>query len=216
MSIEQAMTRREKQQRTRKSLLRAAAKLFCKRGLEGASIDEVAQAAGYTKGAFYANFKSKEELFLVMLDERFAEELERLDRALAGTQEPQEEARAAAVDFVHAATDQDWPKLYFQFVAHAARNEEFRQELATRHRAMRARLSEILERWKRGTGHASPVPIEQVTAMMSFMADGFLVDRIVEPELSEELYATMVGVFLRGLEAMAVEQESSASPDRAA
>src|SRR5438067_2640487 len=116
MSIE-TLTRREKQQRTRKSLLKAAAQVFCKRGLEGASIDEVAQAAGYTKGAFYANFKSKEELFLVMLDERFAEELERLDKALAGTQEPQEEARAAAVDFVHVATDQDWPKLYFQFVA---------------------------------------------------------------------------------------------------
>ena len=211
MSV-QSLTRREKQQQTRKSLLRAAAKLFCKRGLEGASIDEVAQSAGYTKGAFYANFKSKDELFLVMLDERFAEELDRLDRALAGTQEPGEEARAAAVDFVHVATDQDWPKLYFQFVARAARNEDFRQELATRHRAMRARLSEILERWKKRTGKQPPIPIEQITAMMSFMADGFLADRIVEPELSEDLYATMVGVFLRGLEAMAIDAEAAAAP----
>src|SRR5881227_2798062 len=103
MSV-QSLTRREKQQRTRRSLLGAAAKLFCKRGLEGASIDEVAQAAGYTKGAFYANFKSKEELFLVMLDERFSSELERLDRALAGTQEPLQEAEAAAADFIHFAS----------------------------------------------------------------------------------------------------------------
>jgi AcrR family transcriptional regulator len=208
----ETLTRREKQQQTRKALLRAAAKLFCRRGLDGASVDEVAQAAGYTKGAFYANFKSKEELFLVMLDARFAEELERLDKALAGTQEPQEEARAAAVDFVHSAEDQDWPKLYFQFVAHAARNEEFRQELATRHKAMRARLAEIFERWKAANGKQPWVPMEQVAAMMSFMADGFLVDRIVEPELSEELYATMVGVFLRGLEAMAQDAESGAEP----
>jgi AcrR family transcriptional regulator len=210
MSV-QSLTRREKQQQTRKSLLRAAAKLFCRRGLEGASIDEVAQVAGYTKGAFYANFKSKEELFLVMLDERFAEELDRLDRALAGTQEPGEEARAAAVDFVHVASDQDWPKLYFQFVARAARDEDFREELATRHRAMRARLSEILERWKKRTGKQPPIPIEQITAMMSFMADGFLADRIVEPELSEDLYATMVGVFLRGLEAMAIDAEAASA-----
>ena len=154
----ETLTRREKQQRTRKSLLGAAAKLFCKRGLEGASIDEVAQAAGYTKGAFYANFKSKEELFLVMLDERFASELDRLDRALAGTQQPEDEARAAAIDFVHFAGDEDWPKLYFQFVARAARNDDFREELATRHRAMRAQMSEILERWKRGTGHQPPIP----------------------------------------------------------
>ena len=204
------LTRREKQQRTRDALLQAAARLFCKRGLDGASIDELAQEAGYTKGAFYANFKSKEELFLVMLDERFAEELERIDQALAGTQEPEAEARAAATDFIHFAGDEDWPRLYIQFVAHAARNEDFREELATRHRAMRARLGEILERWKQGTGHEPPVPIEQITAMMSFMADGFLTDRLIQPELSEELYPTMVGVFLRGLAAIAEEQETSA------
>ena len=203
-----ALTRREKQQRTRKSLLKAAAQLFCKRGLEGASIDEVAQAAGYTKGAFYANFKSKEELFLVMLDERFATELERLDQALAGRQEPGEEARAAAADFIHFAGDEDWPKLYFQFVAHAARDEDFRQELATRHRAMRGRLAEILKRWKEGSGKVPPIPVEQLTAMMSFMADGFLVDRIVEPDLSEDLYTTMMAVFLRGLKALADDAEA--------
>jgi AcrR family transcriptional regulator len=208
---EQALTRREKQQRTRKSLLDAAAGLFCKRGLEGTSIDDVALAAGYTKGAFYANFKSKEELFLVMLDERFARELERLDRALAGTDEPHAEARAAAEDFIHFASDDDWPRLYFQFVAHAARDEDFRQELATRHHAMRDRLTVVFKRWKDTTGAGlPPLPVEQVTAMLFFMADGFLVDRMIEPGLSEDLYATMVGVFLRGLEAMSAEQAAAA------
>jgi AcrR family transcriptional regulator len=205
------LTRREKQQQTRKALLGAAATLFCQRGLDGASIDEVAQAAGYTKGAFYANFKSKEELFLVMLDERFANQLERLEKALTGTQQPQDEARAAALDCIHFSGDEDWPNLYFQFVAHAARNEEFREELATRHRTMRAQMSEILERWKRGTGHEPPLPMEEITAMLSFMADGFLVDRIVEPDLSDDLYASMMTVFLRGLKAIAIEREEAAA-----
>jgi AcrR family transcriptional regulator len=208
--MSQTMTRREKQQQTRKSLLEAAAQLFCRHGLEGASVDEVAQAAGYTKGAFYANFKSKEELFLVMLDERFAEELERLDHALAGTQEPNEEARAAAADFIHFASDDDWPKLYFQFVVQATRDEEFRQELATRLVAMRKRLGEIFKRWIEASGHHQALPIDQVTAMLCFMADGFLTDRIVEPELDEDLYTTMVGVFLRGLQAIAEEQGKGA------
>jgi AcrR family transcriptional regulator len=206
MSAGETLTRREKQQRTRKALLEAAAKLFCQRGLEGASVDEVAQAAGYTKGAFYANFKSKEELFLVMLDEHFAQELERLDRALAGTQERQEEARAAAADFIHAASRDEWPSLYFQFVAYAAQNEEFRQELATRLKAMRERLAEVFARWEEGFGVVPALPYDQITAMVCFMADGFLVDRIVEPDLSEDLYTTMVGVFLRGLQALADEQ----------
>ena len=208
MSTE-ALTRREKQQRTRKSLLHAAARIFCKRGLEGASIDEVAQAAGYTKGAFYANFKSKEELFLVMLDERFSEELERLDRVLAGAHEPQEEALAAAADFIHFATDEEWQRLSFQFLAYAARNEEFRQELATRQKAMRQRVAKVFERWKKGFGVEPALPIEDITAMTFFMSDGFLVGRIIEPGLREELYTTMVGVFLRGLQAMAAEQQSA-------
>src|SRR4030088_3479843 len=97
------LTRREKQERTRASLLKAAAALFCRHGLEGTSVDQIAQAAGFTKGAFYANFKSKEELFLVMLDERFANELARIDQALSGAQEPHAEARAAAADFIHFA-----------------------------------------------------------------------------------------------------------------
>ena len=202
----QTLTRREKQQRTRKSLLEAAVNLFCQRGLEGASVDDVAQAAGYTKGAFYANFKSKEELFLVMLDERFSRELERLDAALAGTHEASEEAQAAATDFIHFAGDDDWPRLYFQFVAHAARDEEFRQELATRLHAMRERVAEIIHRWKAGYGVAPPLPVEDVTAMICFMADGFLVDRMIEPELSEDMYPTMVSIFLRGLQAIAAER----------
>jgi AcrR family transcriptional regulator len=207
------LTRREKQQHTRSSLLKAAAKLFCQEGLEGTSVDQVAQAAGYTKGAFYANFKSKEELFLVMLDERFAQEFERLDRALAGTEEPLQEAEAAATDFIHFASDEQWPRLYFQFVAHAVRDEEFRQELATRHQAMRERLTELFCRWRDGVGYVPPIPLEDVTAMFSFMADGFLVDQMIDPAFSEKLYATMVGVFLRGLKAMASEHEDSSSQE---
>jgi AcrR family transcriptional regulator len=209
MRRRRGLSRAEKQERTRGALLHAASKLFCKRGLEGTSIDEVAEAAGYTKGAFYANFKSKEELFLVMLDERFSTELERLDRALAGTDDPDTEARLAAAEFIHFASDDDWPRLYFQFAAHAARNEEFRQELATRQQAMRERLVTVYERWINEFGVDPPLPIAEIAAMTYFMADGFLVDRLIEPGLDEDLYPTMLAVFLRGLAAMAAGWEPS-------
>jgi AcrR family transcriptional regulator len=201
-------TRAEKQAKTRSSLLKAAAKVFCRHGLEGASIDEVSAEAGYTKGAFYANFKSKEELFLVMLDERFAEQLDRLDRTLSGAEEPGEEARHAAEEFVQGLEpDLEWRKLYFEFVAYAARNDEFRQELATRHRALRKRLAEIYRRWSADFPAAPPVPIEDVAAMTDFMADGFLLDKLIDPELDDELYAAMLAIFFRGLQAMALGWE---------
>ena len=203
-------TRRQKQAETRSSLLRSAAKLFCRHGLEGASVDDVAQDAGFTKGAFYSNFKSKEELFLVMMDEKFSAELERVDRLLAGTGEARDEANAAAEDFVrYIDSDPEWPRLYFEFVAYAARNEEFRQELATRHRALRARLAEVFERWSADFPARPDIPIADIAAMTDFMADGFLLDRLVDPELDERLYATMLGIFFRGLQAMALGWEPS-------
>lgn len=211
MSTTQTLSRRQKQQLTRQALLEAAAALFRERGLEGASVDEIAQAAGYTKGAFYANFKSKEELFLVMLDERFSEKLGRIDRLLAGIDEPQAEAAAAAADFIHGATDQEWQRMSFQFLAYALRNEGFRQELATRQRAMRERTAKVFARWKEQSSSAAfPLPVESITAMTFFMADGFLAGRIIEPDLPEELYTAMVGVFLRGLQGLAQDREAQA------
>ena len=203
-------TRRQKQAETRSSLLRSASKLFCRHGLEGASVEEVAQDAGYTKGAFYSNFKSKEELFLVMLDEKFGAELERIDHELAGTGEPGDEARRAAVDFMqYVHRDPEWPRLYFEFVAYAARSEGFREELATRQRGLRSRLAEVYRRWASSFPAEPPIPIEDITAMTFFMADGFIQNKLVDPELDEELYPAMLAVFFRGLQAMAVGWEPS-------
>ena len=200
------LTRREKQQRTRRCLLDAAAKLFCKRGLEGTSIDEVAAEAGYTKGAFYANFSSKEELFLVMLEEQFACELERLDEMLDSGDDPYEAARAAAADFIHFAGGQGWPRMYFQFAAHAARDDKFRRELAARQKEMRERIAQVFERWADGLGFEPPLPVADIAAMTYFMSDGFLLDRLIDPRIRDDLYPAMLAVFLRGLEAMAAER----------
>ena len=203
-----AKTRRQKQAETRSSLLRSAAKLFCRHGLEGASVEDVSQDAGYTKGAFYSNFKSKEELFLVMLDEKFGRELERIDELLAGTGEPGDEARDAAADFAsYIRSDPEWPRLYFEFVAYAARNDDFRQELATRHRALRGRLTEIYRRWSAGFPTEPPIPIEDIAAMTDFMGDGFILDKLVDPDLDDDLYATMLAIFFRGLQATALGWE---------
>ena len=211
-----ALTRRQKQEETRSSLLRSAAKLFCRHGLDGASVEDVAQDAGYTKGAFYSNFKSKEELFLVMLDERFAEQLDRIDKRLVHDEEPDEEARHAAQEFIQSFRgEEEWKRLYLEFVAYAMRNDEFRQELATRHRSLRARLTEIYRRWAADFPEP-PIPFEDIAAMTDFMADGFLLGRLIDTDLDEDLYATMLAIFFRGLQAMSVGWEPEPEPASAA
>lgn len=200
-----ALTRKEKQAKTRSALLKSAAKLICSKGITEASIDDVATDAGYTKGAFYANFKSKEELFLVMLDQRYADELERLEAGLPGEGAPAEEVRESAEDFIRFVwSDPQWPRLYFEFVTYAARNPEFRQELATRDRAMREGVAEIIRNWAADLPGEPPFPYEDLAMMLFCMADGFLMAQLKEPELGEELYGTMMATFFRGVGASAL------------
>jgi AcrR family transcriptional regulator len=204
-----ALTRKEKQAKTRSALLRSAAKLICRKGIGEASVEDISTDAGYTKGAFYANFKSKEEMFLVMLDERYAAELERLEAHLPGEGAPAEEVRASAEDFLRfIRADPDWPRLYFEFVVYAARNPEFRDELATRNRAMRQRIARVIENWRRNWGADvdvdPPFPFEDIAQMLFCMADGFLIAQLVEPEIDETLYATMNATLFRGIAATAL------------
>jgi AcrR family transcriptional regulator len=204
-----ALTRKEKQAKTRSALLRSAATLICRKGIGEASVEDISTDAGYTKGAFYANFKSKEEMFLVMLDERYAAELERLEAHLPGEGAPAEEVRASAEDFLRfIRADPDWPRLYFEFVVYAARNPEFRDELATRNRAMRERIARVIENWRRNWGADldvdPPFPFEDIAQMLFCMADGFLIAQLIEPEIDETLYATMNATLFRGIAATAL------------
>jgi AcrR family transcriptional regulator len=205
------ITRKEKQARTRAKLMRSAGKLFCRRGLEQASVDEIAQDAGYTKGAFYSNFKSKEELFLAMLDEKFGEEIERIEAALRTDETPDEAARHAGEDLIRfMRSDPEWERLYLEFVAYAARNDEFRQELLTRCRAMDERLGEVYRRWSERIGIHHPIPMEDITRMTSIMTEGFLVRQQIDPELDDELFGTMVAAFMLGLREMWRAQDPEA------
>ncbi len=172
--------------------------------MQGASIDQIAARAGYTKGAFYANFESKEHMFLVILEEKFDAELTRLEAALQGSGEPEDEARRAAEEFItNIDRDPEWPRLYQEFAAYAARNEAFRAEFAARQRGLRARMADVFARWAAAVDVKPALPHADVAAMTFFMADGFLLDRIIDPGLDDGLYTTMCEVFLRGLAAMA-------------
>jgi AcrR family transcriptional regulator len=199
-------SRKETQAHTRACLLEAAAKVFTRRGLERASVEEVSEEAGFTKGAFYANFKSKQELFLAMLDERFAAKLERLEADLAGEDDdPGEEARRAAED-IALHSDPEWAKLFFEFTAYAAKDEDFRQEFATRYRALQERMTEIIRRWSADFPEP-PLSLEDITLMTCCMANGFMMEKLIEPELPEELSGMMQLVFFRGLQALSVGWE---------
>jgi AcrR family transcriptional regulator len=202
--VTRRLTRKERQAETRKRLLRSAVRVFARCGMHQASIDDVARDAGYTKGAFYANFASKEDLFLAMLDERFADRAAQIERVAAGEQAVEQRARAAGEDFErYLAADPEWQRLFFEFAAHAARDESFRLALLERYRGLRARIAGVFASQGEELGPAPFVSPEQAAVMTFAMANGFALERLLEPDaVDPETFATMLVIFFAGLRAL--------------
>ena len=132
------LTREQRRQQTRARLLDAAGQVFARRGFHAATVDEVADAAGYTKGAVYSNFTSKDELFLALLDQRLAAQLQQVEalyaiesseELLAAMRGRTEQEFAAARDFgvlmvefsLYAMRDPATIDAVFKALAHPSR-----------------------------------------------------------------------------------------------
>jgi AcrR family transcriptional regulator len=126
----QPLTPERRRQQTREHLLAAAAEVFGERGFHGASLDEVAAVAGFTKGAVYSNFKSKEDLFLALFKANYEREMQALRTTLDSEVPP--ESRIS--DFVSLIRDEtrrtrNMGLLYQEFLLYAARNPTAREQL---------------------------------------------------------------------------------------
>lgn len=207
-------TRKERQARTRELLMESAAAVAARRGIDRASLEEVAERAGFTKGAVYANFSNKEELFLAMLDAHFDARLAEIERILSTEADPDEQAREAAEGMMRMmAAEPEWHRLFFEFAVHAARNEGFRAQLVERYRGLRERLADLLARRAERLGIEPAVPADQIAAMAFAMANGVALERLLEPEaVPDTLFAEMIATFFTGLRARAVAPPPPAGP----
>jgi AcrR family transcriptional regulator len=207
-------TRKERQARTRELLMDSAAAVASRRGIERASLDEVAERAGFTKGAVYANFANKDQLFLAMLDAHFDARLAELDRILSTEADPDEQAREAAEGLMRMlAAQPEWHRLFFEFALYAARNEGFRTQLVERYRSLRGRLAELLARRAERLGIEPVVPPDQIAAMTFAMANGVAMERLLEPEaVPDTLMGEMMATFFTGLRARAGAPQPPAGP----
>jgi AcrR family transcriptional regulator len=180
----------------------AAAEVGARRGLAGASLDEVAQTAGFTKGAVYANFASKEALFLAVLDERFEARMTQIEEVLRSGADPGTQAREAGAEFSRAlAADPDWQRLFFEFAVHAARDEPFRIELVARYRALRERIAAALQRRLDEAGARSAISTADMALMTFAMTNGVALEALLEPDVvPDDLLGRMFALLAVGLE----------------
>jgi AcrR family transcriptional regulator len=147
MALEPLTPERRRQQ-TRDYLLEAAARVFAERGFHGASLDEVAAAAGFTKGAVYSNFKNKEDLFLALLEANQQREMDALHATIDASDVPPE---ARLSDFAHLIGNQstelgeNWTILYQEFSLYAMRNAAAREKLARFEAVTIEKVAELIE-----------------------------------------------------------------------
>jgi AcrR family transcriptional regulator len=119
------LTREESQARTRARLLESAVRVVATEGYEGASIDKIAEAAGYSKGAFYSNFSSKEELFLELLESHASQDVIEIGRLLDGVSDPVEIIVRICAWADERASDPTWGLLALELFRRARREATF-------------------------------------------------------------------------------------------
>jgi AcrR family transcriptional regulator len=168
---------------TCEKLFEAAARVFEEQGIGGASIEAIAAAAGFTRGAFYSNFKSKDELIIAMLEDHVAQSIRRNLDLLA--------KHKNLDDFIDALKTMDRsgqdplgrsPLLHMEMILFVARAEKRRPELAKRLRARRKLITEIVETASRNSGKTRPLNPTWTGAILLALEDGFRLHRLIDPE----------------------------------
>jgi AcrR family transcriptional regulator len=138
------MTRAEAKARTRALLLEAAARTFARKGFAGASVEEIAETAGFSIGALYSNFGSKDQLFVELLSERAAGRVAEAARILGGDANPDPVHALGQLLVSVADKDADFALLQAEFWLYAMRNPGVLETLATQNRETREALTGLI------------------------------------------------------------------------
>ncbi|MGW9433151.1 TetR/AcrR family transcriptional regulator [Streptomyces decoyicus] len=176
-------TRAEAKARTRQLLLDAAARTYARKGFAGASVEEIAEAAGFSIGAVYSNFGSKERLFVELLRERASEHVSRATRivadAQAGVDDP---APALGRLLAHVADDDpDFAPLQAEFWLYAVRNPQLMETLAEQLRGPRAEMEGLMSTALEHIGARESVSAEAVATITMALFQGLVRQRRIDP-----------------------------------
>ena len=194
------LTRDERKAETRERLLDSAASVFARRGYHGASVDEVAEQAGFSTGALYSNFDGKEDLFLAVLQRQIARQTRELSDTVAERPTVEERARGGADEWMRfLEREPELVLLFMEFWAYAVRNPEVRPRFAARYADVRTAVSRIIEDGARDLGVELALPADQLAIAIDALGDGFALQKLADPDaVPNELFGTILALLLNG------------------
>jgi AcrR family transcriptional regulator len=205
-------TPERRRQLTRDTLIDAAATVFARRGFHGASLEEIAETAGFTRGAIYKNFTDKEELFLAVW-ERFNQRALSEFAELLGSGSPELEGvsiSAIAEKWRKTQTaDPDFFAIGLEFKLYLLRNPDARDRVTARQHEGAHRVAEFMQQRAAAAGAKLPMPAEDLANIFLITSDGFTMASLTEPELAR-LYEPFLELMIRGM--VVLEDEVTNAP----
>jgi AcrR family transcriptional regulator len=205
--------RAEKNALTTAALLEAAAQTFAERGYEAATMDEIAERIGLSKGALYYRYRTKEDLFLALLDQRCAAYLAELERPLEADVDPRAGWSAFANQFLEVIREGSWPRLFFEFVSYSSRSPRAHRELATRIRRLRKAIERRVQEQADRAGTELPITAADVALAISALGNGLALERLADRRsVPDRAFTELPGLIIGGI---AVRAQSSPAAARA-
>jgi len=201
VGMEKRLTRAEKRELTYEGLISAADRLFTERGFHATSVDEIAFEAGYTKGAVYSNFESKEDLFFAVYERRAERAVAEIEQVLRENEPLAGLELLASGAALRRGRDDGWLAVFFEFWAHVVRNPSLRKRFARIHARATEPMNATVERFAEERGITMPVKARRLNVAMNAMVTGLSLERLTQPDVADVgLGARMVRLVLEDLE----------------
>jgi len=196
------LTRDEKKAQTRAQLLDAADRVFRTKGFFAASLDDVADEAGYSKGAVYSNFDSKEDLFIALVEQLSDEQGTALAASVERDLPVASQAREAGDRFVRENWLTDLNPADLEFRVCVARNPELRDRMKPRIRAMHAAIAALIKQGSKARGTTLTMPADRLAVLVTALTTGLSLERMQDPEsVPDDLYGEALAIVFAAAEA---------------
>ncbi|WP_428341809.1 TetR/AcrR family transcriptional regulator [Mycobacterium sp.] len=190
----------------RDRILEAASKVFAAEGFAGATIDAIGHAAGFTKGAVYSNFDTKDELFLALLDREFEIRGEQIATALESGGDPAATAQTLSHSVLDSVHDHaDYYVLFVEYWLRAVRDPELRERLIARRHAAAAEQAENFV--DSVAAVASGRPLADLAQLVVTMNLGIAMEEVLRPgTIDPDLLAQLITSLLESVAAQSDEK----------
>jgi AcrR family transcriptional regulator len=176
------MTREQSKANTRERLLAAARSAFASNGFHGASVEEIASSAGFSTGALYSNFDSKEDLFLVLMEREIDEHAREISEAVRERASVSERATGGARQWMTMIErEPELLLLFMEFWAYGVRDANVRPKVAARFAQMRRLLTRLIEDGVREFDLELAIPAPQLAVAIDALADGIARQKLADP-----------------------------------